>query len=188
MNNQGGDVREGGNGDGNRGGDEGGGGKEGNVGTTANSNLGSFFTKPCGRDCLTCTRIGNSQKISSTNTNIKYKAISHDEPFCDCNSTNLIYVLKCNDCSYQYVGQTGRKLKERVGEHLRYIRRGYGGCPFLTKHFNHPQLCQNGFSVNVLEKCPGNGLTERKVVDKDKVSFRKSREKYWSWHLLKKHI
>ena len=37
--------------------------------------------------------------------------------------------------------------------------------------------------MNVLEKCPGNGLTERKVVDKDKVSFRKSRKKYWMLQL-----
>ena len=40
-----------------------------------------------------------------------------------CNSTNLIYIIICSKCQKQYVGETGKKLKIRITEHLCNIRK-----------------------------------------------------------------
>ena len=34
----------------------------------------------------------------------------------------VVYVIKCSDCSWNYVGETGRSLQERQKEHSRAIR------------------------------------------------------------------
>jgi hypothetical protein len=38
-----------------------------------------------------------------------------------CHSSNLIYVITCKTCGKHYVGETKRKLFERLYEHLRNI-------------------------------------------------------------------
>ena len=123
----------------------------------------------------------NALRRTITNTNQKIKPINHDhQNFCDCNSSNLIYLLKCNKCSLQYVGQTGRKLKSRIAEHRNSIKKGKGSCPFLIKHFSNSGPCfQQGFTVNVLEKLEGSGLTDRNIVNTKLVDSRKKREKFW---------
>ena len=40
-----------------------------------------------------------------------------------CKSSNIIYCIECKECNMQYVGQTLRQMRERIGEHLGYIRR-----------------------------------------------------------------
>jgi len=37
----------------------------------------------------------------------------------NCNTTNIIYIATCTKCHKQYIGETGRKLKTRVSEHIR---------------------------------------------------------------------
>ena len=36
---------------------------------------------------------------------------------CNCNSKNLIYLITCNACNVQYVGETGDSLKNRLNNH-----------------------------------------------------------------------
>ena len=40
----------------------------------------------------------------------------------DCESKNLLYRIKCQKCGIEYIGETGRTAKERIREHLGYIR------------------------------------------------------------------
>ena len=40
----------------------------------------------------------------------------------NCNSTNCIYLITCNKCEKQYVGESGRKLKERINNHRSDIK------------------------------------------------------------------
>jgi hypothetical protein len=39
-----------------------------------------------------------------------------------CNSTHAVYIIKCCLCNIHYVGQSTRKVKVRIGEHLSNIR------------------------------------------------------------------
>ena len=118
--------------------------------------------------------------VSSPVTNRAHIFQNPEGGTCDCNTTNVVYLLFCNKCSLQYVGQTGRKLKTRITQHINAIRNGKrGGCPFLVKHFNSGPCCDESFSVNILEKLPGHGLTPRNRVDSTLVSPRKEKETEW---------
>ena len=39
----------------------------------------------------------------------------------DCDSSNLLYYIKCLGCSKGYIGQTGDKLRNRVRVHRQHI-------------------------------------------------------------------
>ena len=56
-----------------------------------------------------------------------------------CNSSNVIYCIECKTCNTQYVGQTKRKIKERIREHLLTIKKNHGRND-VTTHFN---LCDH---------------------------------------------
>ena len=36
---------------------------------------------------------------------------------------NLIYMIQCNNCNMQYIGETKRQLSDRFGEHRHYIEK-----------------------------------------------------------------
>nr|VZI22688.1 unnamed protein product [Spirometra erinaceieuropaei] len=38
-------------------------------------------------------------------------------------TTNVIYRIQCNSCEVNYIGETGKRLQTRVGEHMRAVRR-----------------------------------------------------------------
>ncbi|BHF74008.1 hypothetical protein SprV_0401709200 [Sparganum proliferum] len=38
-------------------------------------------------------------------------------------TTNVIYRIQCNSCEANYIGETGKRLQTRVGEHMRAVRR-----------------------------------------------------------------
>ena len=41
--------------------------------------------------------------------------------FITCDTKNLIYIIQCNRCNLQYIGETKRRLKDRFNEHRRTI-------------------------------------------------------------------
>ncbi|BHF74417.1 hypothetical protein SprV_0501750300 [Sparganum proliferum] len=38
-------------------------------------------------------------------------------------TTNVIYRIQCSSCEMNYIGETGKRLQTRVGEHMRAVRR-----------------------------------------------------------------
>ena len=66
--------------------------------------------------CLTCPVLQQGQ------TNYIFTAISEQRKIIDhlsCKSKNFIYLIQCNKCKCQYIGETKRQLNERFGEHHR---------------------------------------------------------------------
>ena len=63
------------------------------------------------KNCIYCSildtggRINNENRTLSSKTNIT------------CNSSNVIYCIECKRCNSKYVGQTKRKLKDRIRKH-----------------------------------------------------------------------
>ena len=57
-----------------------------------------------------------------------------------CNSSNLIYCIECKHCSKQYVGQTKRKIKDRLREHIYHIKKN-SATSDIPHHFNHGLHC-----------------------------------------------
>ena len=70
----------------------------------------------------------------------------------NCNTNNLIYLINCNKCNLQYIGQTSRKLKERFTDHFSNIKT-HKNTP-IAIHFNQPSHTINNFTISPLETIP----------------------------------
>ena len=70
----------------------------------------------------------------------------------NCNTRNVIYLIDCLKCKNQYIGQTGRSFKERIREHLGYIRNNKISEP-TGLHFNLPGHNISMFKASIIEKC-----------------------------------
>ena len=57
-----------------------------------------------------------------------------------CNSSNLIYCIKCKTCNIHYVGQTKRKIKDRMREHMYHTTKGIYNSD-VPYHFNSDKHC-----------------------------------------------
>ena len=145
----------------------------------------NMHSRRCSRfGCKTCPLFEVLSSVSSPFSKIQHSTINHDFPiFMDCNSSNVVYLLICNNCGLMYVGQTGRWLKIRIGEHLKSIKLGKGGCPYLIKHFNTGPCKGSKFSVCILEKLPGSGIGRDGKVDKEKSIIRRKKETEWMLRL-----
>ena len=83
----------------------------------------------------------------------------------NCCSTNIIYLITCTKCKKQYVGETGRKLKNRVTDHLGDIRRNENTA--VGQHFNLTGHSVNDFSVCAIDKLYKS------------TQYRKNKELWW---------
>jgi hypothetical protein len=118
--------------------------------------------KKCTNQCLICPFIKEVKQIKGRNFTWKInQQIS-------CNSYNLVYMISCQkeNCLQSYIGESERKLKDRISEHIGYIR---------TKKHNQA----TGYHFNL----PGHSLTDMKVIGLEKVRskdqmYRKERESY----------
>ena len=115
-------------------------------------------------DCQLHDLTNESANFISTATKKSYQTIQN----LNCDSHNVIYLISCKIplCKQQYVGETGRKLKDRAKEHLYDISINKD-CP-VAFHFNMPNHSVSNFSIQAIEMCR-----------KNSTGFRKAREKEW---------
>ena len=84
-------------------------------------------------NCIYCEKLDHSGSIKSKVTDRKY--ITRTNITCRC--TNLIYCIECISCGKHYIGQTKRRLMDRLMEHYRNIRQDRG-THIVGRHFNKP--------------------------------------------------
>ena len=80
---------------------------------------------------------------------------------------NIIYLLGCNRCPQQYIGETERTLKERFAEHRGYVKNKIY-TKTTGKHFNEVGHRESDMTITILEK-----------VLNTNPQYRKQREKMW---------
>ena len=68
--------------------------------------------------CIYCSKLDRSGYIVSSTTNRRYRTRTN----ITCRCTNLIYGIECRICGKIYVGQTKRRIMDRLMEHFRNIR------------------------------------------------------------------
>ena len=78
----------------------------------------------------------------------------------------MLYLIECQKCKLQYIGETERPFKERIGEHKTYIRTKKLNQP-TRYHFNLPGHSLDQLKVTVIER-----------ITKTSVLYRKERESY----------
>lgn len=110
--------------------------------------------------CLLCRQITVTDSFKSYVTN---KTFFIDTNM-SCNVTKCIYVINCKVCHIQYVGQTDRKLKERINNHRSDIRLRKSTAVGI--HFNTFLHNLDSFTVTPIEI----------VLD---IEERKSKEQFW---------
>ena len=123
--------------------------------------------------CLTCPKFNTNKKFTSNVTHYNCQFINHSQENLNCHSQNLIYLLSCNNCNIQYVGETAIPLHKRINIH----RKAKTGCEYVIKHFK--ETCAGAsFSIQILEKFVGTGYSNNKVDPADRLK-RLDREDYW---------
>ena len=87
-------------------------------------------THKCNRNrCRTCHYIDSS-------TNFQVNTTKHTiKQHFTCTSTNLVYLITCNQCPAFYIGETLRRLADRIGDHIRSINKNDPEKP-VAVHFN----------------------------------------------------
>ena len=93
-----------------------------------------------------------------------------------CETKNVFYLITCQKCSYQYVGETKRPLRDRMSEHLRQIRDH--GLPRsqitpVSTHFNTRCHKPAQLRFQILQTIRGDIALDKTTA------FRKLKEKWW---------
>ena len=136
----------------------------------------SIFIDKCNRRrCATCAVIQPSRFFRSSLTNRRYTVISE----CDlsCSATNVVYLISCTKCDHQYVGETKRKVSERLSGHRSSIKKHAN--TFIAKHFNLP-----GHSIDDIRIQPIEHITQRPGETEQDVTIRRlDRERFWMLEL-----
>ena len=85
--------------------------------------------KPCeGKKCKTCSFLPKTKYIEKDGVKLPVKSIL------DCNSSNVIYVIHCNNCEKRYVGETGQTLRDRFNAHKQDVKRSISTS--VSMHFD----------------------------------------------------
>ena len=101
-------------------------------------------TFPCGvAQCKTCKFVDSSTVISAPkfSYNIKHNFT--------CTSTHLIYCISCSRRGMLYIGETGRQLRTRFGEHRRAVSANDANQP-VARHFNSGSHCISDMIIRAL--------------------------------------
>ena len=133
----------------------------------------SFITKCGNKRCKTCPLLSLSSIATSYVTKREYRCKNHESNNASCSSQNLIYLLTCQQCGIQYVGETANRLNIRMNSH----RSSKSGCEHVIRHKESCEGCL--FSYQILENLQGNGYDEIGSIDSETTKFRQTREDFW---------
>jgi hypothetical protein len=76
---------------------------------------------------------------------------------------NVVYQIPCQDCSWSYIGETGRSLKTRKSEHVRNVKQSKKGSNVAKHAWTQDHVID---------------FANAKVIDKGNHRNLKT----WSWH------
>ena len=146
----------------------------------------------CSSNCQTCQIIVLSSIFLSSVSGTRYDCIFEfdemEEKVISCKSTNCIYLLECNGCKSQYVGETVQELRNRSNQHIGSTREGDNdsGNYRIRQLFLHSNGCCDSFTIQVIQKLPGSGRldirqenSEKFKIDTSVTKLRKNIEDHW---------
>ena len=128
--------------------------------------------KPCRNFyCKLCETLRKNRDCQSTLTKRRYKTPS----FARCRTTNVIYMLTCNICHKQYIGETKRPFCTRLKEHLAdiHLKRDKPMSNHMIQHQTHKHV----IFPQILE------VINRDPEKPETTIFRKKREIFWIYRM-----
>jgi len=84
----------------------------------------------------------------------------------DCNSINIIYLISCIKCKLNYIGQTKRKLKDRLNGHRTNIKHKRNTA--IAIHFNNTNHKLSHLKISPIEQI---------YINKEETRLK--RENFW---------
>ena len=127
--------------------------------------------KKCPYNCLTCPYVLPGKEVKSTATQVTHQI----ERSVNCQTSNIVYCIKCVKCQEQYIGESEKTLAIRFGKHRSYVN-----CKQEDKatgaHFNLPGHQLSDMRVSIIEKVYSNDPMMRKVRETHHI--RKFNTKY----------
>ena len=111
------------------------------------SDAGTFSCQR--RRCNTCKFVNNCSAIHIKGPKGSFNVT---QPF-TCISKNIVHGIICERCNIIYIGETGRRIADRITESIRSIQNNFSGFP-VAQHFNPPShYSLNDFSVTGIIHC-----------------------------------
>ena len=128
------------------------------VATGRRSNRDIRGMKRCNKpSCAICPYVKTGQFIRSTNTG---KIVTLTSSF-SCETSGIVYIIHCQKCFMEYIGQTGRTLAKRFSEHMGYVRNKLNEP--TGKHFNLVGHSISDMEITILEKVHSQSRATREV-------------------------
>ena len=72
----------------------------------------------CGKSCAICPYVIQTSVIKASSSNYTHEI----ETAVNCTNCNIIYCITCLHCNMQYIGETGKSLATRFGQHKGNVR------------------------------------------------------------------
>ena len=133
--------------------------------------------------CLTCPYLDETNFFQSSTNGKKYFPAINGEHVLNCKSENIIYLMKCKLCGFQYIGETKCRLHIRFNGHRSRINSNKSG-QLVHKHFQENCHGLANCIIIPIEKIVLSESDENifssqveKARAKDKIRF--EREKFW---------
>ena len=134
---------------------------------------------PCQRptSCRYCRILNKTGKIKSHSTGKSYSSLKK----VNCQSSNLIYLITCDKCGIQYVGQTKNRLLIRFQGHFNDI--AHDRDTTVARHLNRCNtegtiLKSNTFTITILSFVPTPPESMASKIQRDRL------EKRWMHRLI----
>ena len=117
--------------------------------------------KTCEKNCVVCSylKLAKSFRVRKTRERIELTNVFN------CNTKGVVYLTECLKCGIQYVGQTIRKFKDRIREHIGDIKNNRDTAN--GRHYNSKGHSVDDFRALIIERViPNDGawLLEREEM------------------------
>lgn len=128
----------------------------------ATTSVTNVKTVKCTRkNCTTCQNLIPGETFKSVHTGTEY--VSNNDRTFACTDKNLVYIIQCDKCNYQYIGETTQKLKCRFTQH-RYDVSKNKKSTYLVQHFNGVDHNVEHMKIKVIDALPLNVDNKRTKV------------------------
>ena len=117
--------------------------------------------KTCGKDCVVCSYLKLAKSFRARKTRERIELTN----LFNYNTKGVVYLTECLKCGIQYVGQTIRKFKDRIREHIGDIKNNRDTAN--GRHYNSKGHSVDDFRALIIERVvPNDGawLLEREEM------------------------
>ena len=145
--------------------------------------MNTYKIQKCGaRRCGTCPFVDNSNNFFSSSINLKCYPNTAGLAYLNCKTENVVYLISCKVCNFQYVGETKNSIQKRFSGHKSSIRKGDSN-QLIHRHFQEDCHGLSNCSIFPIEKINATGLNQLNhiFIDQERAltRLRMDREKYW---------